>query len=892
MLRRTNRRSSVTPQVETLEHRLPPGDALLGMLFLGGEENLEFQNSEFRIQNSESGCDSISILRPSSLESLSPDSEFGVQRSSFACVTADDGDAESVANCTQSVATWPGSGAAVSRYAPILRRYSQESVATWPVVSTPASDSAIPGHVPGQASFPNSSSGTPVRETPFRRPAGFETEFPGPAFPNRSSGTRDVDVGERYESLPLYFEQNVGQTHARVDFIARTGDYTAFITPTAAVFAVQNSESRIQNSESESEPRPLGSGLRDEPLADAHGSDNTASFGVAIHMEIAGGNSDAQASGVSPLSGKVNYMRGNAQWRTNVSTFGAVQYDDVYPGIDLVYYGKDQQLEYDFIVSPGADPNAIALNFAGADGAEINPHGDLVLHTAAGDLVQQKPYLYQEVNGTRQEVAGNFVLSTQYSSLVTFDIGAYDLTRPLVIDPLVMGYSTFLGGSGDVDYGGEIAVDSAGSAYQVGSTFAPNFPATPGAFDTTHNGSFDAYIAKLNPAGSALEYATFLGGSGSDSGVALTLDDGGNVYLAGYSGSMDFPTTLGAFDTSYNGGFGDVFVAKLSADGGNLDYATFLGGFSQDYVSGIEVDENGHAYVAGDTLSSDFPTTPGALDTTLSGAVDGFVVKLNAGGGSLGYATFLGGSDHETATAMAMDRAGNVYVTGQTLSNDFPATAGAFDTTHSAGSAGFVAKLNPNGSSLVYATFLGQAGDDFGLGIAIDGSGNAFVIGGTGGAFPITSGAFDTTYNGGTYDAFVTKLNASGSGLIYSTYLGGSTTDSVTGIAIDRNGNAFVIGTTNSTNFPTTSGAFDTTHNGGANDGFVTKLNPNGTALGYSTFLGGMGWDTPNGIAVDTTGSVYVSGFTDSSNFPTTPGAFKRRNRGTNDAFVTKLAEV
>ena len=410
-------------------------------------------------------------------------------------------------------------------------------------------------------------------------------------------------------------------------------------------------------------------------------------------------------------------------------------------------------------------------------------------------------------------------------------------------------------------------------------------------------------MVKVNASGTGLVYATFLGGSDDDRGSGIAVDGVGSAYVAGSTLSSDFPTTAGAFDTSYNDSW-DAYVVKVNASGTGLEYATFFGGSSTDWGISIAVDGAGNAYVTGDTWSSDFPTTAGAFDTSYNDGWDAYVVKVAASGMRLAYATFLGESDEDNGRAIAVDGAGNAYVTGATRSSGFPTTAGAFDTSHNGGpshdpSDTFVVKMNAGGTGLVYATFLGGTGEDWGRGIAVDGAGNAYVAGSTRSSdFPTTAGAFDTSYNDG-WDAYVVKVNASGTGLEYATFLGGSSTDWGRGIAVDGVGSAYVVGCTYSSDFPTTAGAFDTSRNGGY-DAFVVKLNIGGMGLGYATFLGGSGWDCYSycSMTVDGAGNAYVTGDTPSSDFPTTPGAFDTTYGGgtcgftylCRDAFVVKLA--
>lgn len=700
--------------------------------------------------------------------------------------------------------------------------------------------------------------------------------FTGGAMWIRSGSTPEPDTAmkarlkEAYGQLPLSFEANVGQTDPEVDFISRGSGYTLFLTPREAVLALRKGD-----------------------------KSNAA---TALRMKFVGSESAPRAIAQEKLPGKVNYLIGKdpSRWRTGISTCAKVAYQNLYPGVDLIYYGNQRQLEYDFVVQPGIDPNIIALEFEGADELKVDAQGELVLNAGGGEIRQRKPFIYQDVDGARREVAGSYKLKDK--NTVRFQLGDYDASKPLVIDPVLV-YSTFLGGA-NVEVGSDITVDAAGNAYVAGMTqlliLPGTFPTTAGAFDTTHNGMQDAFVTKINSTGSALVYSTFLGGSDLDSASAIALDDTGNAYVTGSTSSTDFPTTVGAFDNTHNGIPGsDAFVTKLNASGSALVYSTYLGGLEQDAGSGIAVDASGNAYVGGDTRSSSFPTTAGAFDTTHNPNDDPeiFVTKVNPIGSALVYSTFLGVS---SGGSLALDASGSVYVTGS-ASSGYPTTAGAFDTTHNGGSDVVVTKLNASGSALVYSTFLGGSGNENGDGIALDGSGNAYITGDTTSTgFPTTVGAFDPSFNG-SFDAFVTKLSPSGSALVYSTFLGDVDFDSGNDLAVDTSGNVYLTGTTGSPNFPTTADAFDTSFNGGPTDVFVTKLNPTGSApLVYSTFLGGSGIegqtgiadDEGLGIALDLSRGFYVTGATRSANFPTTAGAFDTTHNGVSDAFVTKFSEA
>jgi hypothetical protein len=606
-----------------------------------------------------------------------------------------------------------------------------------------------------------------------------------------------------------------------------------------------------------------------------------------------------------------NYFIGNdpSRWIPNVPTYGAVWYRDLYPGIDLVYYGRQQQLEYDFVVAPGVDPYAITLRFEGASNLAIAPSGDLRIETAAGEVVQRRPVVYQEGPDGKHEVGGRYVCAG--NQRVSFRVGSYDLSRALIIDP-VLRYSTYLGATGfDAGYG--IAVDEDGNAYVTGRTTSVNFPTRAGAFqpvdpDPNPNNS-DAFVTKLNRQGSALVYSTYLGGTGDDGGNAIAVDEDGNAYITGRTNSTNFPTTAGALqpvDPDPNPATRDVFVTKLNRQGSALVYSTYLGGTGNDTSWKIAVDEDGSAYITGQTSSMNFPTTAGVIQPVKSapaGQLDAFVTKLNRQGSTLGYSTYLGGSDFDFGRGIAVDEDGNAYITGQTNSVNFPTTAGAFQAAdpdpNPFRADAFVTKLNRQGSALVYSTYLAGTGDDVGSAIAVDEDGNAYISGWTTSAnFPTTAGAFQAgDPDAGNYDAFVTKLNRQGAALVYSTYLGGNEVDVGTAIAVDDDGTAYITGQTNSVNFPTTAGAFQSVKSAPAGefDAFVTKLNHRGTALVYSTYIGGSGFDIGDTIAVDEDNNFYVAGRTLSMNFPTTAGAFQSADPDPNptagDAFVTKFAD-
>jgi hypothetical protein len=680
-----------------------------------------------------------------------------------------------------------------------------------------------------------------------------------------------------YGKLPLSFEENRGQADPEVAFLSRGQGYTLFLTSSEAVLSLQK----------ETE-------ITDERAEKAKGSEPGKTL---LKMQLVNANKKAAVSGEELLPGKSHYFVGRdpAKWKSDVPNYAKVKYRQVYPGIDLVYYGNQRQLEYDFVVAPGGDPKRIRLGFQGAEKVEISKEGDLILNLGKDAVRLHRPLVYQERDGHREVIPAHYI--RQAKNQIGFQVAAYDTKRALIIDP-VLSYSTFLGGSGG-NAGNGIAVDASGQAYITGRTRSNDFRTTPGAFDRTFNGGYtDVFVVKLNATGSAFLYATYLGGNGNEIGNAIAIDRSGHASVTGTTSSPDFPTTPGAFNTTFNGGgpFGptDAFVAKFDS-GGALLYSTFLGGKGDDSGNGVAMDGSGNTYITGTTNSANFPTTSGAFNKTLNGGEDVFVAKLNPTGSALLYSTYVGGASSDSASKIAIDSSGSAYITGTTASSDFPATPGAFDTTYNGNQDAFVAKLNAAGSDLLYATFLGGAEQDAGMAIALDLSGNAYVAGWTvSPGFPITPVAFDTTFKGVT-DAFAAKLNATGSDLLYSTFLGGSETDSAYALAVDAAGNAYITGGTVSPNFPVTRGAFDTTYNYVKNglifDGFLTRLNATGSAATYSTFLGGTLGDSFYGIALDSSAQIYLTGGTSSTDFPITVGGVdvSNTNRGDGDGFVLML---
>jgi hypothetical protein len=705
---------------------------------------------------------------------------------------------------------------------------------------------------------------------------------PSPAASRMAAtGAASLSGGvQRYGDLPLSFEANQGQTDHQVRFLSRGSGYTFFLAPSEAVLAFSK---------------------------DSHAP--------ILHMRLEGSNADPRVSGVDQLPGVSNYFVGQdpALWRTGVPTYRKVAYENVYPGINLVYYGNQRQLEYDFVVSPGSDPRVIRLSVDGASKLTVDAEGNLVLHTDAqhsgeGNVRLLAPKAYQDIEGRRVPITGQWRLTGNTAAI---HVASYDRSKALVIDPVLV-YSSFLGGS-QANSINRIATDAAGNAYVAGYTASGDFPAAPTPTSNTFGSgpaSRGAFVAKIDPTGSSLIYTTYLSGSSDEEATGLAVDASGNVYVAGNTHSTDFPV-LGAFQSACavsasTGACSDAFLTKIAASGTALVYSTYLGGTGTDSAASLAVDARGNAYVAGFTSSVDFPVTAGVLQAKCGGSCtqNAFVAKFNPLGETLAYATYLGGSASDGAADIAVDAAGNAYLTGQTSSPDFPLAtpfqkACALDSTSSTGACvatSFVAKLKADGSALIYSTYLGGSLGSNASAIALDSLGSAYVAGSTQSAdFPV-SNAFQKScgmQKGATQcpvNAFVTKLTPAGNALAYSTYLGGSIQDQATGIAVNASGIAHIIGSTASTDFPIAKSVQSKLN--GTSDAFVAVLNSSGKSLLFSTFHGGSSTEGGNALALDAKGNIYVTGVTASADFPVlTP--FQSSCAGScSSAFVTKMSAI
>jgi hypothetical protein len=701
-----------------------------------------------------------------------------------------------------------------------------------------------------------------------------------------------------HASLPLFFEPLPGQSRApsAARFVLHTPEYNLLLAQNGGVFEFPQS----------------GAGRCDK----RHDCRSGAVPVEFLQLNLAGASSKTRIEGDGAQRGFSNYLVGNdpRMWRTHVPHFGGVRYRDVYPGIDLVFRSNPQRLEYDFLLAPYAQADPISIQLGGiatAHSLRMGEDGSVSLQLAGGKVVMQRPAVYEgrgcSSGANGPEVAaregrdchllagGAFVIRERgrgKAPTIGFALPTYDHSQPLVIDPVV-AFSTFLGGNTD-DGANGVALDLLGNIYITGTTNSTNFPVTKGALQPNLAGNQDIFVTKLAPDGSHLIYSTYLGGSNSEFAHGIAVDASGFVYVTGETYSTDFPT-VNAFQSTSQGGTG--FVSKLSADGSTLVYSTYLGGSLEGTTNAIAVDSAGEAVVAGRTYSTDFPVLNAfqPAHAADSGDSDATLTKLSASGSSLVFSTYLGGNSNDFAMGVALDPSGNIYVAGLTFSSDFPTVAGSFETTYSStpGGTGFVSKFNATGSQLIYSTFLVGANINA---VAVNGLSQAFVTGSASSALSTTGGAFQTTTPNpflGAGAGFVTGFNTSGSGLVYSTFLGGNNGDVGNAIAIDSSNDVYVTGETSSTNFPVQAPVQPAY--AGSGDAFVSELNPSGSQLIFSTFLGGgaegFGTDEGFGIVVDSSGDIVAAGSTNAPDFPVL-NALQPVLAGFGNAFVTKFTSA
>ena len=722
---------------------------------------------------------------------------------------------------------------------------------------------------------------------------GTTTSGGGGTLPARAAAPRLL---ASYGSLPLAFEQNQGQTTAGVQYLTRGKGYSLFLTATGA-------DLLLRRGNGESARSRIARRRQDLRVRGARVGQSGAAP-TRLRFRFAGAAAHPKAESQEPLPGVVNYLIGNDphKWRTGIATYGRVRYQNVYPDIDLCYYGSQGRLEYDWVVAPGGSVRKIGMDIEGARSVRLTAGGDLRIAVGGGEVIEQAPVVYQEAHGLRRPIAARWVVRADAHTpgvRVGFDVAKYDRSRPLIIDPILY-FSTYLGGSQFATATG-IAVDSFACAYITGYTNAADFPTQSPIQAANHantsSGHDNAFVAKLNATGTALVYSTYLGGSTEDDGYGIAVDSQGEAYVTGLTESKDFPVMNALYGT-LPGTSGAAFVTKLNAAGNGLIYSTYLGGSNGAEATAIAVDGQGNAYVTGGTGSTNFPVTASAFQNInrgngVLGDGNAFITKINPTGSALVYSTYLGGTQGDTANAIAVDSSGEAYVTGDTNSSDFP-LAGADQKMPLGEGDAFVTKLNANGNALIFSTYLGGSLIDHSHAIAVDGNGSVYVTGDTNSTdFPILNPYQSRNRNiGGVSTGFVTKYNSLGV-MIYSTYLGGSgdsigNGESGDGIVVDSLGDAFVTGSSSSPDFPTVNPIQVT--NGGGN-AFLTEINPTGSALLFSTFLGGTGGDAGLGIALDILANPYIAGETRSTNFPVTPDAFQSTNHSTDNAnaFVARI---
>jgi hypothetical protein len=733
-------------------------------------------------------------------------------------------------------------------------------------------------------------------------------------------------TAKHFRFMPASFETNVGQYDPGIRFASRSAGYSVYFQNHEVDFVLARGEYDSLSSDS-----GLSARIR-EP------KEYRISTADVLVMHLEGATSTFGPAAVDRLPGVVNYFTGRnpANWHTRIPTFSNVQYIGVYPGINLVYYGTSDSLEFDFQLLPGASVSRIHLHFTGAKRLVFDAHGNLVLTAPHGSVRFLKPVLYQiDSESRRIPVQGRLRLFAD--GTVGFAVGRYDSTRALIVDP-ILDYSTYLG---NISAATAIAVDSNGEAFVAGYAQA-GLPTTSGSFQPTYpTGKSDqtpvgdsldintaAFIAKLNNTGTGLVYCTYLSGTQNDAADAIAVDAAGNAYIAGATASPDFPVTDGAFQTANHASkSGTGFITELDNSGSGLVFSTFLGGSVEAFITGIGLDGSGNVFVTGDTADLDFPVTPGAFQTSSPAnpiiGGKGFITKLAAGGQKLIYSTYIGGSKWDLPYGIAIDASGNAYIAGGTQSKDFPTTPGAFQTTSKATifnllGGSFVSKLNAAGSALVYSTYLGGSYTDVAYAITVDSGGNAYVTGfATSPDFPTTPGVFQPTLTltqleltAEMSNVFITKLNPSGSSLVYSTFLGGNRSlnpgaygDVGLSIAVDSSGNAYLAGSTEDIDFPITTGALQTQNItqlvSGDLASFVAKIDPTASKVLYSTYLTGTGdqsfdpagvsCDCAESIALDRSQNLYVAGRTVSTDFPTTLGTIQNQSENGASAFVTEF---
>ncbi len=700
-----------------------------------------------------------------------------------------------------------------------------------------------------------------------------------------------------YAGLPMTFEANQGQTAGQVRFVSRGNGYTAFLTADGMVLSLHPSS------------------VPPQPVTNGASSSAVNAPDVTLQFKLVGAATNPAAAGENPLPGKVNYFIGNdrTKWHTNVATYTRVRYRNVYPGIDLVYYGNHRQLEYDFAVSAGADASKIRFQITGAQAVRVDADGNLALSTATGELQFQKPQVYQESNGAHIPVQGDYIMED--STHVGFRLSAVDPSKPTVIDPVLL-YASYLG-SGE-SQGQGVAVDASGNVYVAGYTNSTDFPLT--TLGPIGAGSPHAFVAKLDASGSNLIYADYLGGNGDDYAYALILNGSNEIFVTGTTASSDFPT-VNAYQSAF-AGTSNAFITEISADGSSLMYSTYFGGNGFDIPTSIVLDGSSDILLAGNTTSTNFPAanayqpTAAANQGGLFGTY-GFLSKFNPAGSELIYSTYFGGNTNvsypcgtsscwpapfSAIAGLAIDSSGNAYVAGSTNTYNFPTTSGTYESATSAPQnnlAGFLGKFDESGG-LTYSTYFDETSGALTTisAIAVDGSGDAYVTGSadSDNTFSITNTQICNPSSAGTacQYAYVTEFDPAAATLLYSTFLGADNAATPVGISLDASDDAYILAYTASSTFQIVNGIENVSDQGdqylpGDNDLLVIEVNPNGSAELFASYLGGSGNETPGSLALDSAGNIYITGTTASSDFPATQGSYQEVISGNADAFIAKI---
>jgi len=694
----------------------------------------------------------------------------------------------------------------------------------------------------------------------------FLTTF-GQILEAKTNPKIDLDFGK----IPLRFEANTGQVDSKAQFLSRGKGYKLFLSSNESVVILNrklNSNS-IKNVKSPDKASP------------------EIEF-ASVHMKLLDSNPSAKFKGEKKSITKSNYFRGSdpSKWRQNNPNFGKVRYESVYPKIDLVYYGNNNKLEYDFIVNPGGDYNAIQMAFDGVNELLLDPNGNLILSTKTGNIIQNAPIIYQMVEGEKILVAGNYELVNK--NQVRFKVDKYNKAIPLIIDP-ILEFSTYLGGSGGDD-SVSMTLDNDGNIYVTGQTNSSDFP-IEGAYQNTYQGgSFDVFITKLNPDATEILYSTYLGGSVRDGGWQdLTVDDSGNIFIAGSTDSNNFPLLDSLFPK--NGGL-DAFLTKIDPTGSILLFSTLIGGSSDERIFDVILDSSNNVLIAGKTWSSNYPIL-NALQPNFGGVTEIFLSRFSLDDGeyTLDTSTYYGGNHEDRPKEMILDSQGYLYMTGDTGSTNFPTVNGYQDSIGEGfvnGRDFFLLKLSPDLQSVSFATYLGGNQADMGESITLDEFNNIYVTGSTWGSsnLPIKD-AFQDSFNGGNNDCVLAKFDTDGN-LLFSSYFGGSASEECRSIRLDSVGQIYISGLTNSSNIPMVDPIQDTVQ---SFDGFLVRFNADISEINFSTYIGGTGGDSIQATEFNSYQDLILFGNTNSSDFPVV-SATQSTLAGNSETFIAKIGHL